>query len=61
MDATGPAEDPLGHLSSDERALVMAFLALVRDNYKKADKAAYFLERQAGVVNTCSMTNLRDV
>ena len=39
----------------------MAFLALVRDNYKKADKAAYFLERQAGVVNTCSMTNLRDV
>jgi hypothetical protein len=57
MHATGPGEDPLAHLSNEERALVMAFLALVRDNYK----AAYFLERQAGVVNTCSMTNLRDV
>ncbi len=53
--------DPLAHLSPDNHELLVRFLVLVRDNYKKADKASYFLERRAGVVNTCSMTNLRDV
>jgi len=59
--ALPPLDDPLAHLSPDDRALLTAFLILVRDNYKKADKASYFLERRAGVVNTCAMTNLRDV
>jgi hypothetical protein len=54
-------QDPLAHLSLEERGLLVRFLILIRDNYKKADKASYFLERRAGVVNTCAMTNLRDV
>ncbi len=56
-----PEESPLGHFSSEEVALFYRFLVLVRDNYTKADKAAHFLERRAGVANTCSMANLRDV
>jgi hypothetical protein len=55
------SQDPLAHLSPQEQNLLAGFLLLVRDNYKKADKASYFLERRAGVVNTCAMTNLRDV
>jgi hypothetical protein len=54
-------DDPLKHLSADDYGLLATFLVLIRDNYRKADKASYFLERRAGVVNTCSMTNLRDV
>jgi len=61
MAAVGSPQDPLSHLTSEERELVLRFLVLIRDNYKKADKAAYFLERRAGVVNNCAMTNLRDV
>jgi hypothetical protein len=61
MAAPGSPQDPLSHLTPDERDLVLRFLALIRDSYKKAEKAAYFLERRAGVLNTCGMTNLRDV
>jgi hypothetical protein len=53
--------DPLGHLTQEDRALLFRFLGLIRDNYKKADKSAHFLERKAGVTNTCGITNLRDV
>jgi hypothetical protein len=61
MSTPGSQQDPLGHLSSDERESFLRFLVLIRENYKKADKAAYFLERRAGVTNTCAITNLRDV
>jgi hypothetical protein len=54
-------EDPLDHLSPEEARLFVRFLILIRDNYKKADKAAHFLEAKGGVANTCSMANLRDV
>jgi hypothetical protein len=53
--------DPLNHLTAEDRSLLFRFLGLIRDNYKKADKAAHFLERKAGVTNTCGITNLRDV
>jgi hypothetical protein len=52
---------PLDHLSEQEKEIFFRFLILVRDNYRKADKAAHFLERRANVVNTASMANLRDV
>lgn len=61
MPAAGKPADPLDHLSSEEVELFVRFLILVRDNYKKADKAAHFLERKADITNTCSMANLRDV
>jgi hypothetical protein len=54
-------EDPLSHLTAEERLTFLRFVVLIRDNYKKADKAAYFLERRAGIVNTCAVFNLRDV
>jgi hypothetical protein len=57
----GKPGDPLDHLSREEADLFVRFLVLIRDNYKKADKAAHFLERKAGITNTCSMANLRDV
>lgn len=60
MSASGP-EGPLDHLAPDEKDTFNRFLILVRDNYRKADKAAHFLERRANVVNTASMANLRDV
>jgi len=57
-----PGQDgPLQHLSPEEKEIFFRFLILVRDNYRKADKAAHFLERRANVVNTASMANLRDV
>ena len=58
---SGASDEILGHLSADEREVFYRFLALIRENYKKADKAAAFLERRAGVANTCGITNLRDV
>jgi len=39
----------------------MRFLILIRDNYRKADKATFFMERRAGVMNPCAVYNLRDV
>jgi hypothetical protein len=54
-------EDPLAHLSQEEAVLFCRFLILIRENYAKADKAALFLERKAGITNTCGIANLRDV
>lgn len=63
MATFGPPDpaDPLNHLRAEDRSELFRFLGLIRDNYKKADKAAHFLERKAGVTNTCGITNLRDV
>jgi hypothetical protein len=62
IDMSAPGrEGPLDHLSPEEKEIFFRFLILVRDNYRKADKAAHFLERRANVVNTASMANLRDV
>lgn len=61
MDSPGVPEDPLAHFSAEEAASFVRLLILIRDNYTKADKAAHFLERKAGVANTCSIANLRDV
>jgi hypothetical protein len=44
-----------------ERGLVEAFLRLIKDNYKKADKATFFLEQRTGIVNLQGVTNVRDV
>ena len=44
-----------------ERALIESFLLLVRDNYKRADMAAFFLEQKSGIVNLPGITNVRDV
>jgi len=54
------SEDPFKHFSPEEMDLFIRFLVLIRDNYTKADKAAHFLERKAGIAHTCSMANLRD-
>jgi hypothetical protein len=63
MSAPGPdgQTDPLDHLSPEEKQIFVKFLVLIRDNYRKADKAAHFLERRANIVNTSSMANLRDI
>jgi len=44
-----------------ERSLVEAFLTLIKDNYKKADKATFFLEQRTGIINLQGVTNVRDV
>lgn len=41
--------------------LVERFLVLIRDHYKKVDKATFFLEHRTGEVNLPSMANMRDV
>jgi hypothetical protein len=56
-----PPEEPLSHMDGDARKLLMRFLILIRDNYRKADKATFFMERRAGVMNPCAIYNLRDV
>jgi hypothetical protein len=33
---------------------------MIRDNYRKADKAASFLEQRAGISKVCGVMNLRD-
>jgi hypothetical protein len=43
------------------RSHVESFLILIRDNYKKADKATFFLEQRSGIVNIQGITNMRDV
>lgn len=53
--------DAFDSFEEEHRQIIYRFLTLIRDNYKKADKAAYFLERRAGVSNICAITNLRDV
>ncbi len=44
-----------------DRKLVEGFLLLIRDNYRKADEATFFLEQRSGVMNVPSMANMRDV
>ncbi len=44
-----------------DAALIERFLVLIRDHYRSADKAAFFLERKAGSFSVVGMTNLRDV
>lgn len=44
-----------------DKALIEKFLTLIRDNYKKADKATFFLELRAGVSNVPGIANSRDV
>jgi len=58
---TEPQKEPFSYLTADEWGLLMRFLVLVRDNYRKADKATFFLERRAGVTSLQAVTNLRDV
>jgi hypothetical protein len=58
---TEPPEDSLSYLSDAENKLLNQFLVLIRDNYKKTDKATFYMERRAGVINTCAIYNLRDV
>jgi hypothetical protein len=41
--------------------LVERFLSLIVNNYKRADKATFFLEQRTGVVNFQGITNVRDV
>ena len=41
--------------------IVERFLKMVRDHYKEADKAAFFLEQRVGISNVQGFTNLRDV
>jgi hypothetical protein len=44
-----------------ERKLVESFLTLIRDNYREADKATFFLEQRTGIVNVQGIANVRDV
>ena len=44
-----------------DRDLVERFLALIRDNYKKADMAAFFLETRSGIADFQAAANMRDV
>lgn len=41
--------------------ILQRMLELVRDNYRKADKATFFLETRTGKTNIQGITNLRDV
>jgi hypothetical protein len=44
-----------------DRALIERFLLLIRDQYRNADKAIFFLEQSAGVTSPTTLANLRDV
>lgn len=44
-----------------EKELVEKYLILVKENYRKADKATYFLERKTGISNINTITNVRDL
>jgi hypothetical protein len=54
---------PLSYNAADPEmsGLISRFLTLIRDYYRQADKAAYFLEHHAGKTHTLTMANLRDV
>ena len=54
-----PAMDK--HICGVDKDLIERFLILIRDNYKKADKATFFLELRAGVSNVPGIANSRDV
>jgi len=42
-------------------SLITDFLHLIRDNYRKADRAMFFMEEHAHLTSTASVANLRDV
>jgi hypothetical protein len=44
-----------------DRNLVESFLYLIKENYKRADMATFFLEQRSGIVNIQGITNVRDV
>lgn len=52
--------DREGMICGVERALVEKYLTLIRENYKKADKAAYFLEKREHESNVAGIANVRD-
>src|SRR5947209_18289498 len=54
-------DDDLSLVCGVPRLHVERFLLLIRDNYKKADKATFFLEQRSGIVNIQGITNMRDV
>lgn len=43
------------------KELLERFLFLVRDHYRKADEASFFLEQRTGEISVHGMANLRDV
>ncbi|MGA8431448.1 MAG: hypothetical protein WB729_16615 [Candidatus Sulfotelmatobacter sp.] len=43
-----------------DKALVEQYLLLIRNNYRKAEKATYFLEQRTGLVNFVGVANMRD-
>ena len=42
------------------REIVEKALSLIRDNYRRADEACFFLEERAGINNVQAITNMRD-
>lgn len=44
-----------------KREIIETFLKLIRDYYRKADRASYFMEEQGHIMNTSAVANLRDV
>jgi len=56
-----PPPNPNDAVCGVERHLVEAFLALIRDNYQHAEKAAFLLEERARILNLSGVANLRDV
>ena len=57
-----PVSDPHAtELFGVDRSLLERFLTLILNNYKRADKATFFLEQRKGIVNFQGITNVRDV
>jgi hypothetical protein len=55
------AEAPTRQICGVDERLIVQFLKLIRDYYKKADKATFFLEQRTGLVNVPGIANIRDV
>ena len=61
---SGPNPPATEHVPIQQQVdpvLLDRFLQLIRDNYKNADKASFFLEERSGITNIYGITNLRDV
>jgi len=60
---SGVAMPPLSYDAANPEmsGLISRFLTLIRDYYRQADKAAFFLEHHAGKTHILTMANLRDV
>lgn len=57
-----PSETPTADLVCGvDPSLLERFLSLILNNYKRADKATFFLEQRKGIVNFQGITNVRDV